>query len=64
MRSQLITYIWDKKKDHNTLVIDNIFSFQVIIDIIRNDENLEPKIMNECQYRYYWPNGNKQSKQS
>ena len=54
MRSQLFTYIW-KKWDWNTLVINNIFSFQIAVDIIRNDEDPKVETMNECQHRKYWP---------
>ena len=36
--------IWDRR---NTLV-SNVFSFQVDMDIIRNDEYQEPQTINEC----------------
>ena len=38
---------WDRTK----IVINNIFSFQVALDIIRNDEDLEPKNVEECRNR-------------
>ena len=37
--------IWDR----NTTLIDDVFSFQVAMDIISNDEDQEPPNMNECQ---------------
>ena len=45
----------EKKEDWNTLVIDNIFSFQMAIDIIRSDEDPKVETINECQHRKYWP---------
>ena len=50
MRSQLSTYIW-KKWNWNTLVIGNIFSFQVAIDTVRNYEDPKPKTMDKCQHK-------------
>ena len=44
----------EKKGDWNTLVIDNLFSFQIDIDIIRNDEDSKVETMNECQHTKYW----------
>ena len=44
--------IWDINK----IVIDNIFSFKVAIDITRsNDLELEPQSVEECQRRNDWP---------
>ena len=37
--------IWDR----NSTLIDNAFSFQVAMDIIRNDEDHKPQNMNECR---------------
>ena len=42
--------IWDQ----NTTLIDDVFSFQVAMDIIRNDEDQEPQNMNECRCRNNW----------
>ena len=44
-----------KKWDWNTLVINNIFSFQIAVDIIRIDEDPKVETMNECQHRKDWP---------
>ena len=57
MRSQLVTYIREKNGIKNTFVIDNMFAFQVAIDIIRNDKVPEQKIVDECQHN--WSNGKK-----
>ena len=35
-------------KNCSDIIIDNIFAFQVAMDIIRNDEDQEPQIVNEC----------------
>ena len=43
-----------KKWDPNNIVINNIFAFQVTSDIIRNDEDLEPWNVEECQHRNDW----------
>ena len=40
-----------EKWDRNTVVINNIFAFQVALDIIRNDEDPEPQNMEECRNR-------------
>ena len=42
--------IWDR----NTTHINNVFSFQVARDIIRNDEDREPQNVNECRHRNDW----------
>ena len=39
--------IWDR----NTTHINNVFSFQVAMDIIRNDEDQDPQNVNECRHR-------------
>ena len=42
--------IWDR----NTTHINDAFSFQVAINIIRNDEDQEPQNVNECRHRNDW----------
>ena len=37
-------YQWDR----NDIVINNNFAFHVALDIIRNDEDLEPQNVEEC----------------
>ena len=44
-----------EKWDRNKVIINNIFSFQMALDIIRNDENLEPQNVEECRNRNAWP---------
>ena len=47
-----INYIHDGRIwDGNTAHINNAFSFQVAMDIIRNDEDQEPQNVNECRHR-------------
>ena len=43
-------YKWDR----NDIVINNIFTFQVALEIIRNYEDPEPQNVEECQYRIDW----------
>ena len=44
-------YKWDR----NEIVINNIFAFKVVVDIIRNDEDPEPQNVEECRYKNDWP---------
>ena len=37
-----------KTRNHSDIIIDNIFAFQVAIDIMRNNEDQEPKTVDEC----------------
>ena len=44
--------IWDRNK----IVVDNIFSYKVALDITRsNDNEYEPQTVDECQRRNDWP---------
>ena len=47
--------IWDKKK--KKFVVNNVFSFKVVIDITRsnNDHEMEPQYVEECQCINDWP---------
>ena len=40
-----------KKMGLKKVVVNNIFSFQVSLDIIRNDEDPEPQNMEEYQHK-------------
>ena len=42
-------------RNHNDIIIDNIFAFRVAIDLMRNDEDQKPQIVGECQKRNEWP---------
>ena len=42
--------IWDR----NTTHINDAFSFQVAMDIIKNDEDQKPQNVNECRHRNNW----------
>ena len=44
--------IWDR----NTTLIDDVFSFQMVMDTISNDKDQEPQNMNECRRRNDWLN--------
>ena len=43
------------KWDQNNIIINNIFTFQVAFDIIRNDEDPESRNLEECRHRNNWP---------
>ena len=46
----LINYISSKKRwNRNEIIIDNIFSYNISLDIINENENLESKSIKECQ---------------
>ena len=47
-----INYVHNREKwDQNKVIINNIFAFQMALDIIRNDENLELQNVEECRNR-------------
>ena len=51
-----VSYVhMEEKWDWNNIVINNIFTFQVASDIIRNDEDPEPRNVKECWHRNDWP---------
>ncbi|WJZ86250.1 hypothetical protein VitviT2T_005726 [Vitis vinifera] len=51
-----VSYVQTGEKwDRNNIVINNIFAFQVAFDIIRNDEDPEPRNVEECRHRNDWP---------
>ena len=51
-----INYVHSREKwNRNKVIINNIFAFQMALDIIRNDENPEPQNVEECRNRNYWP---------
>ena len=41
--------------NHNDVIINNIFAFQVAMDIMRNEEDQEPQNVDECRKMNYWP---------
>ena len=43
-----------KKWDRNNFDVNNIFAFQVVLDIIQNDDDPEPQNMNECRQINDW----------
>ena len=44
-----------EKWDRNNFDVNNIFTFQVALDIIQNDDDPEPQNTNECRQRNDWP---------
>ena len=51
-----ISYVhMGKKWDRNNFDVNNIFTFQVALDIIQNDDDPEPQNTNECRQRNDWP---------
>ena len=45
----------EKSWDQNEIIIDDIFSFIVSLNITNDDEDLDPKIVEECRHRNNWP---------
>ena len=41
--------------DRNNFDVNNIFDFQVALDIIQNDDDPKPQNTNECRQRNDWP---------
>ena len=42
--------------DRNKIVVDNIFSYKVALDIAKsNDNEYKPQIIDECRCRNDWP---------
>ena len=51
-----ISYVHRGEKwDRNNFDVNNIFAFQVTLDIIQNDDDQEPQNTNECRQRNDWP---------
>jgi len=44
-----------KKTESNEIIIDNIFSYNISLDIINEKEDLEPKSVEECRRKNDWP---------
>ena len=44
-----------EKWDRNNFDVNNIFAFQVALDIIQNDDDPKPQNTNECRQRNDWP---------
>ena len=42
-------------RNHNDIIIGNIFAFQVAMNIMRNYEDQEPQTMDECRKMNDWP---------
>ena len=41
--------------NRNNIVVDNTFSYNVAVEIMQQDEDLEPRSVNECRQRNDWP---------
>ena len=50
-----INYVMTGKRWNRThVIIDNIFAYNVALDIISENEDLEPKSVEECRHRRDW----------
>ena len=50
-----INYVHNREKwDRNKVIINNIFTFQMALDIIRNDEDPKPQNVEESRNRNDW----------
>ena len=45
----------EKSWDRNEIIIDDIFSFTMALNIINDNEDPDPKIVEECRHRNDWP---------
>jgi len=51
-----ISYVSTRKRwNRNNIVVDNIFAYNVAIEIMQQGEDVEPKSVNECRQRNDWP---------
>ncbi|GKC87238.1 copia protein [Tanacetum coccineum] len=51
-----INYIMSRKVwNRNEIDVDDIFAYNVALEVMENDEDQEPKSMQECRYRNDWP---------
>ena len=51
-----INYVRNREKwDSKEVIINNIFAFQMALDIIRNDKDPEPQNVEECRNSNDWP---------
>ena len=51
-----INHVHNREKwDRNKVIINNIFSFQMALDIIRNYEDPKPQNVEECRNINDWP---------
>ena len=41
--------------NRNDVIIDDIFAYSVAIDIMSEDEDIEPKSVDKCHQRKDWP---------
>ena len=55
-----INYVHNREKwDRNKVIINNIFAFQMALDIIRNDENPKPQMWKNVKIEMICQNGKK-----
>ncbi|KAI3735382.1 hypothetical protein L6452_14878 [Arctium lappa] len=51
-----INYIMSRKVwNRNKTDVDDIFAYNIALNVIENEEDQEPKSVNECMYRKDWP---------
>lgn len=50
-----------QKQNRKEILVDNIFKYNVTLNIMNESENLEPKIVEECCNRMVDQNGKMQS---
>ena len=49
-----ISYV-RKRWNRHEIVVDNVFAFLVAFEIIEENEDHEPKSIDECRHRNDWP---------
>jgi len=51
-----MNYVSTRKRwNRINVVIDNMFAYNVAVEIMQQDEGFEPKFVNECRQKNYWP---------
>ncbi|XP_049390283.1 uncharacterized protein LOC125854750 [Solanum stenotomum] len=52
----LISYVSTRKRwNRNNIVVDNNFAYNVVVEIMQQGEDVEPKSVNKCKQRNDWP---------
>ena len=41
--------------NRDKIVVDNVFAYEVALDIVKESKDLEPKSIRECRRRKDWP---------
>ena len=45
----------EKKWNRKEITVDNIFAYNVAVDLLKEDKDYEPKSIEECRKKTDWP---------